>query len=72
MCKQQNCFNCARREEFICFGIVTFVDTETKKNYGVNMQKHVGGTDVKIETEEDLKKIGHICSMFKPKAWSVS
>lgn len=71
MC-EKSCFNCARRKGFICFGLYYLIDTETRKHYGVDMQKHIEGTSVKIDTEEDLKKVGHVCNMFKVKAWSVS
>lgn len=67
MC-EHSCYYCTRREGFVCFGLCAhenFTD-------GVDMRKHTYGTDIEIRTEEDLKKIGHKCFMFKTKVWCVS
>ena len=71
MCKQ-NCFLCARREKFVCYGLYAFDKDREKKHMGINMKIHTEGTEHRIMIENDLKKVGQQCIMFKPKAWSIS
>lgn len=66
MCKQ-NCFNCARREGFICYGLRAHEEIN-----GVDMRGHTAFTDYEIKTESDLKKVGKKCVMFIRRVWSVS
>lgn len=67
MMSEQNCFNCTRREGFICFGL-----SAHEERNGVDMREHTAFTDYEIKTENDLKKIGEKCFVFIRRAWSVS
>jgi len=62
MC-EQNCFNCARRKGFFCYGL------QEKK---IDIKGHAYGTMIAVKNEDDLNKLGEKCIMFKSKVWSVS